>query len=501
MPVISQPTRYRLGLRFETVVMAALAGCAVGPNFQRPPPPQSGYEVNQSPTPSPRLTAGEDIAQDWYLVFGSSTLNELVQQALQANPDLEASRRSLTAARYELQAVAGQALPQLVFDTKAMRARVNGSALYEPADKFQATANIYTLGPSLAYDLDVFGRLRRTIEAQAAQTTQVAHQALNVRITLVSEVVETAFEVAAADEQIRVTDSLISDLDGQYRLTAKLEEKGKLTRSDTLQAQAQLESIRASRPGLQKQLRVYQNALLRLIGSAPTDRAAPPIALGDFRLPKTIPVSLPAQLVRQRPDILEAEDLWHQGTAQVGVAKAARFPDFQLTAQYAQQSGMLNDLISKAAQTWSVGLDMSTPIFEGGRLRAREKEARQRLLQVSAQYRSSLINAFMEVANALDAIEKDSESYAARTTSLDIARANRDLAGHRLERGKVSELDVLTAQQQYENAALEQVRANAQRFTDIAELIHALGGGWWNDPAAPNPNSYVPAEAEHGGGI
>jgi NodT family efflux transporter outer membrane factor (OMF) lipoprotein len=226
---------------------------------------------------------------------------------------------------------------------------------------------------------------------------------------------------------------------------------------------------------------MYRNALLRLLGSAPSDRALPPIALKDFALPGEIPVSLPSQLVRQRPDILEAEDLLHQASAEIGVAEAARFPDFQLTAQYAQQSAMLSDIFTKAGQIWSVGLNVTTPIFEGGTLRAREKEARQHFLQVAAQYRGTLIDAFEQVANALEALERDSESYTARTTSVDTAHANRDLARLLFQRGKVSELVVLTAEQQYQNAALVEVQADVQRFSDVAQLFHALGGGWWND--------------------
>ncbi len=407
-----------------------------------------------------------------------------MQEALRANPDLEAARRNLIAARYELQAVAGSALPQIELDAKAMRARVNGSFLFKPVEEFQATANEFTIGPSFAYDLDVFGRLRRTIEAQAAQTDQVAHEVLNVRITLVSNVVLTAFDVAAAGEQIEVTRQLIEELQAQYDLTGKLEAAGKATRSDTLQAQAQLESIRAGLPGLQKQLDVYRNALRRLLGSAPSERVLPAITLKDFALPVEIPLSLPSQLVRQRPDILEAEDLLHQASAQIGVAEAARFPDFQLTAQYAQQSGMTSDLFSKAAQIWTAGVNVTTPIFEGGRLRAREKEARQRYLEVAAQYRGTLIDAFVEVANSLEALERDNESYAARTTSVDAARTNRDLARLLFERGKASELVVLTAEQQYQNAALAEVQSDVQRFADVAQLFYALGGGWWKDDAA-----------------
>jgi NodT family efflux transporter outer membrane factor (OMF) lipoprotein len=423
---------------------------------------------------------GGDVAMDWYTLFHSDSLDALVQEALRANPDLEGARHSLLAAQYELQAVAGTALPQIQVNAKAMRARVNGSFLYEPDEKFQATANQFSLGPSLAYDLDVFGRIRRTIESQAARTEQAGHQALNVYITLVNQVVLSAFDFAASTEQIDVTQRLISDLQAQYDLTQTLENAGKIARSDSLQAKAQLESARAELPGLQKQRDIYRNALLRLMGKAPEDHFILQLSLRDFALPPRLPLSVPSRLVRQRPDVLEAEDTLHQASAEVGVAAATRFPSFAISAQYAQQSAMTSDLFSKPAQIWSAGLNVTQPVFQGGTLRAREKEARQRFLQAQAQYRGTVMDAFVEVANAMQALQHDTDSYNARNVALDAARANRDLARVQFQGGRVNELVVLTAEQQYQNSALTEVQADAQRFADAATLFHALGGGWWN---------------------
>ena len=460
----------------------ALGGCAVGPNFKRPDPPKSAYSQPAGPA---SLVYGGEVAADWYTLFHSDSLNTLVQTALQANPDLEGARHNLFAAQYELQAVAGTALPQVQLDAKATRAKVNGSLLYQPPETLQVTANQFNLGPSLAYDLDVFGRIRRSIESQTAQTDQAGHQALNVYISLVNQVVLTAFNLAAADEQISVTQALVGDLQEQYNLTQTLENAGKITRSDSLQAKAQLEDARANLPGLEKQRDVYRNSLLRLLGKAPDSDALPLLALRDFTLPQRLPVSLPSQLVRQRPDILEAEDTLHQASADVGVAEAARFPSFEISAQYAQQSNRTADLFTKAGQIWSVGLNVTQPIFAGGTLRAREKEARQRFLQAEAQYRGTVLDAFVDVANAMQALQHDTDGYDARTTALDAARANRDLARDQFRHGRVNELVVLTAEQQYQNGLLSQVRADAQRFADAATLFHALGGGWWS--AQNNP--------------
>jgi NodT family efflux transporter outer membrane factor (OMF) lipoprotein len=457
-----------------------LAGCAVGPNFKRPNAPTAANPAPPQAAGLQSITFGGDVPADWYTVFHSQSLNTLVQEALRANPNLEGARHSLLAAQYELQAVAGSALPQLEVGAKASRAKINGSFLYQPAETLQVTGNQYSLGPSLAYDLDVFGRIRRTIESQAAQTDQARHQALNVYITLINEVVLTAFDFAASAEQLEVTRALVDDLQAQYDLTQTLENAGKTTRSDTLQAKSQLENTRAGLPGLEKQRDIYRNTLLRLTGKTPDDDALPLLALSDFALPAQLPLSLPSQLVRQRPDVLEAEDTLHQASAEIGVAAAARFPSFNISAQYAQQSGKTGDLFTRAAQVWSIGINVTQPVFEGGRLRAREKEARQLFLQAQAQYRGTVIDSLTEVANAMQALQHDTDGYNAHNTALDAARANRDLARVQFERGLVSELVVLTAEQQYQNGVLTQVQANAQRFTDAANLFRALGGGWWN---------------------
>src|SRR3979411_2752883 len=267
---MTPPARPRPRCRLKRPVQATLAvammlaGCAVGPNFKRPNAPTAANPAPPQAAGLQSITFGGDVPADWYTVFHSQSLNTLVQEALRANPNLEGARHSLLAAQYELQAVAGSALPQLEVGAKASRAKINGGFLYQPAEPMAGTRNQYNLGPSLAYDLDVFGRIRRTIESQAAQTDQAGHQALNVYITLINEVVLTAFDFAASAEQLEVTRALVDDLQAQYDLTQTLENAGKTTRSDTLQAKSQLENTRAGLPGLEKQRDIYSNTLLRL---------------------------------------------------------------------------------------------------------------------------------------------------------------------------------------------------------------------------------------------
>ncbi len=478
-------------VRMVPVAVAALGltACTVGPDFTRPEPPAAenyGVSTTTAAAARPSFVFGGEISADWYRLFRSETLNGLVQEALTNNPDLEGARHGLLAAQRELEAVAGAALPRLNANGNIERAHVNGSLLYEPISAFSATGNQLNVGLALAYNLDAFGGVRRSIEAQAAATASARAQALDTYVTLVDQVVVNAFDYAATQAQIEVTRSLIDELQAQFDLTQRLEVAGKITRSDTLQAQAQLESTRATLPALEKQRDAYRNALAQLVGDTPDQFALPQLTLKEFALPTEVPVSLPATLVRQRPDILAAEDDLHQASAQVGVAEAARYPSFNISAQYAQQATKLDDLFTKAAGIWSFGLGVAQPLFDGGTLAARADEATERYRQAQARYRSTVIAALVEVANALQGLEHDADGYVAHLRSLDAARASRDLALEQFRAGKISRLQVLIAEQQFQSAALTQVQADAQRFADAAVLFRALGGGWWNAQRDPS---------------
>jgi NodT family efflux transporter outer membrane factor (OMF) lipoprotein len=477
---------HKTRLSLLAAVAASMAACTLGPNFQRPATPDTPvYSQSLPPARTGAVTYGGDTAHDWYTLFHSEAINSLVQQALNNSPDLDAARHGLLAAQYELKAVAGTALPQIDGSGKVGRAHANGSFLYGPVNELNVTADQFSAGPVLTYDLDVFGGIRRSIEAQRAQTASVRDQLLNTYVTLVDQVVINAFDYAATCRQIEVTRSLVQELRDQFELTQQLEQIGKGIRSDTLQAQTQFENTAATLPGLEQQRDTYRNALAQLTGSSPDYFKMPDLSLADFTLPSDVPVSLPSALVRQRPDILAAEDGLHQASATIGVAEAARFPAISLSASYAQQTSFINEFLTRPGGIWSFAADLSAPIFHGGTLAAREKEAREQYLQAEGAYRKTVVAAFVEVANALQSIGHDRDGYDAHTRALDAARASSDLAEAQYHAGRYTELQVLTAQQLYQQAALTQVQADAQRFTDIASLFRALGGGWWNAPQDP----------------
>ena len=455
-----------------------IGGCTVGPDFHRPAASGGGY-AHAAPAPSAlrSVTAGGEVADDWYRLYHSDQLDQLVRAALERNPSLEAARHGLKAAQFELQAVAGASLPQFDATGQVGRAHINGSVLYGPVNAIDQTGNRFELGPSLAYDLDVFGGTRRAIESQRAATGVARDQVLNTYVTLVDQVVMTAFDYAATGAQIEVTQALVDELQSQFELTQALENAGKITRSDTLLAQTQLENLRATLPALRQQRDAYRNALAQLTGQSPDEFAPPALTLRDFTLPTQLPLSLPSTLVRQRPDVLAAEDSLHQASAAIGVAQAARLPSFAISAQYAQQTSALSDFLTGPGGIWSAGINVTAPLFHGGALSARQHEAEERYQQALASYRATALAAFVEVANALQGLGHDDDSYRAHSTALSAARDARDLALAQYRAGKYTELQVLTAEQQYQQAALTQVQADVQRFTDTATLFRALGGG------------------------
>lgn len=460
---------------------ALTAGCTVGPDFVKPEAPPVAYSRSVPATGGTQSFAyGAAVAGDWYRLFRSDALDRLVRQALANNPDLDGARHGLAAAQDELRAVSGAALPQIDATGQIGRGHINGSELYAPVNALDATGNRYAIGPSLAYNLDAFGGVRRSIESQQAQTAAVRDQLRDTYVTLADQVVVTAFDYAAVQARIQVTRSLISELQAQYDLTVRLENAGKVIHSDTLQAQTQLENVRATLPDLEQQRDAYRDALARLSGETPDAFHMPPLTLADFTLPGQLPVSLPSALVQQRPDVLAAEESLHAASAEIGVAEAARLPQLSLSAQYAQQATRLNELFTQPGGIWSAGLDFAAPLFHGGSLAARADEAKQRYAQALSAYHGTVITAFVDVADALQALQHDGDSYSAHNRALEAARENQELAAAEYRAGKYTELQVLTAEQQYQSAALTQVQADVQRFTDTASLFRALGGGWWN---------------------
>lgn len=467
-----------------------LAACASGPDFQRPAAPQaSAYRgPDQSPTTatpvaggaSQRYAPGTRITADWYRLFGSPKLDALIDRALRDNPTLEAAQARLHQARYELATDDAALYPKVDASLGAARERSNASGLGLSSTIPPQTFNLYSAGLSLSYDLDLAGGNRRAIESGEAQAEAKRYELLATYLTLVDNLVVTALDVAMIHDRIVATESIIQNDKNQFDLVRGQLQAGAVSEADVLRSSAQLSAELATLPALRQALQVQQTQLAILSGMDPGSFETPDFTLADFKLPETLPYSLPSELVRQRPDILAAESRLHAANAEVGVATANLYPHLTLSASY---GGMSNDsgiLTSPAARTWEIGGGLLAPIFHGGELRAQRDTAVEVYNASYAQYRSTVLAAFGQVTDVLNAVHNDADGLQAQHASLTSALASRDLVQVQYRAGAVDLLDVLAAEQVYDHADLAYIGALGQRYVDTASLYQSLGGGWWN---------------------
>ena len=472
-------------------VMSALsaAGCVVGPDFKRPvapaadgytaePPPTTASAPNVAGGEAQRIVAGSDIAGDWWTLFHSKALNDLIEEALAHNHDLKAARAALLVARETVLAQRGVFLPNLSASFAASHQRQSGTLA--PATNTNASIfSLLTPQVSVSYPLDIFGLERRNAEAAKAQEQSVRYQMIAADITLTNNVVAAVIQQASLRAQIEATRRLIA-LYGQAVETLKYQlSRGYADRLDLAAQESQLAQASATLPPLLK-LSDQQDHLLAVLAGRPPN--APPMAhfdLSALALPSDLPVSLPSALVIQRPDVLQAEAALHAASAQVGVATANRLPNIQLTANAGATALAIDQVFAPGNGFWSVGATLAAPIFDGGTLLHQQRAARAAYVEAAEQYRGTVLGAFQNVADTLTALEQDAEGLKAAASAEDAAKVTLDLSGRQWRAGYASYLTFLSAEQAYQQARIGRVQAQANRFADTAALFQALGGGWW----------------------
>ena len=478
----------------------ALNGCAVGPDFQVPPPPRDTSYTEQvlpeatASAPGPggeaqRLAAGRDIPADWWTLFRSPQIDGLVREALAHSPTLGAAQATLREAHETLRAnEGGLLLPAVTGQAGATRERaaataIGGAAGGAPGSTAGPGAYDLTLlnaTVNVSYNLDVFGSARRQIEGFGAQVDNSYYQLEATYLTLTSSVVTTALQEASVRAQLQTTQEIADAQAEELKLIQQQYAVGAVPKSSVLQQQTQLATTRASLPGLEKQLQQTRNQLAVLVGATPSRAALPTIRLEDLTLPSELPVSLPSELVRQRPDIKQSEAQLHQASAQIGVATAALLPQFSITAQYGNEGGALAHLFDPANAIWSLAGSVTQPIFKGGQLVAQRRAALAAYDAAWQQYRATVLLAFENVANTLVALDADARTLVADVDADDLARETLGQVEAQYKLGAVSYLALLDAQRQYSQTHVSLVQAQGTRFTDTATLFQALGGGWWN---------------------
>jgi len=481
------------------VASFVLAACAVGPDYRAPAAPHTpGFAA---PGELPEVTAatevaggepqhfatGADIPGQWWVLFKSPELTALIERGLQHSPTLEAAQAALRQANETVAAERGSYYPSVTGQAQVERQKANGASFGLP----QEGSFLYTLNSAsvnVSYTLDVFGGVRRQVESLQAQADAERFALEASYLALTANIVTAAVTEASLRAQIDATLDIARSQQAQLDITQRRVDAGGASRADYLQQQAVLESTLASLPALRSQLAQERNQLAAYVGELPADYDGGAISLEGLTLPAELPVSLPSKLVEQRPDIRQYAALLHQATAQIGVATANMLPQVTLTGSYGGLAGNFSGVFSPSAEVWSAIAGLSQPIFKGGQLIHQRRAAVAAAQEAAANYQGTVLTAFQNVSNALHALQADADALAAQTVAEHAAAESLTLVQAQYKSGAASHLQVLTSEQNYQTAAINEVKARAQRFADTAALFQALGGGWWNrtDVAANN---------------
>jgi NodT family efflux transporter outer membrane factor (OMF) lipoprotein len=474
-----------------TLLVLLIAGCAVGPNFKRPTPPEvSDYTADplSATTSAPNVVGGQsqrfadgaDISADWWTLFHSAPLNALIDQSLANNHDLKAAQAALTGARENVLAQRGAYYPSAEADFSATRQR-QSSQIAPVLNSNAFLYNLFTPQLSISYAPDVFGLNRRTVESLDAQAQEARFQMIATYTTLTSNVVVTAIQVAAVQMQIDATHELIDSTDNTVKILRYQFAKGYASRLDVAAQEALLAQVTATLPPLLKQEAQLRDLLAVLAGRFPSQAPVNPfLSLSSLRLPEDLPLSLPSALVSQRPDVLQAEANLHDASAKIGIAIANRLPNILLSANAGSSAAAMSQLFTGGTGFWGVGAAATAPIFQGGTLLHRERAAKAAYEQAAEQYRSTVLTAFQNVADTLTALEQDAEAVKAAADAAEAAKVTLALAQLQWQGGYAGYLALLSAQQADQQARIGLIQAQANRFADTAALFQALGGGWWH---------------------
>jgi NodT family efflux transporter outer membrane factor (OMF) lipoprotein len=489
--------RLRFGRLCVTLCgFAAIAGCMVGPDYRTPAPPPTG---SYTPTPLPDQTAsspgatgvpqtfapGQDIPAAWWALFHCEPLDALIREALANSPNIVAAHAALRQARENLTAQTGASLlPAVDARLGATREKFNGITFGQPQLNEELT--LYNSSVNVSYNLDVFGGARRELEALRAQVDYQRFQLQGTWLALTANIVTAAVKEASLRAQIDATERIVADEDTQLTVLRKQLDLGGVSRTAVLAQQTLLAQTRATLPPLRQSLDQVRHQLAVLAAHLPSDTTLPEFTLEMFSLPQTLPVSLPSALVRQRPDILAADAVLHQASAQIGVATAALYPQITLSASYGTQSLTPAQLFNAGSTIWSLGAGLLQPVFHGGQLTAQKRAAEAAYEQAGAQYQQTVLLAFQNVADSLRALDHDASGLKAQSEAWRAASDSLDLTRGQYRIGGVSYLALLDAQRQYQQTVVNLAQARAARYADTAALFQSLGGGWWNEPASPD---------------
>jgi NodT family efflux transporter outer membrane factor (OMF) lipoprotein len=496
------------------LILAALTGCAVGPDFKRPPAPSAnGYAPTgliSEATASAPVQAGEsqrfnptaDIPFDWWTLFQSPQINSLIQRAFKANPNIESAQAALRQAQQNVVAQQGFFYPTVGASYSPSRNKLAGNyggnspGVQQNGDVIQAGSttglppvspayyNFHVAQLSVGYVPDVFGLNRRQVESAEAQTNAQKLQLEATYITLASNVVAAALQEASTRAQLAAMEKIVAINKENLEILRKQLSLGYVSGLEVAAQEASLAQAEQSFVPLQKQLEQTRDLIRVLAGNLPNEEVEEKFELASMHLPQELPLSLPSKIVEQRPDVRAAEEQLHFASAQAGVAVANRLPQFAITGAIGGMADTPGWMFRAGGGFFNLAASVSQSIFDGGTLRAKSRAAEQALIQAGAQYRSTVMTALQNVADTLYTIQSDANALKAAATAAQAAQTTLDLTRKQYQLGYVSYQTQLAAEQNNLQAVINLAQAQTNRLGDTAALYQALGGGWWNRPDA-----------------
>ena len=477
-------------------------GCAVGPDFQRPDAP-TGQRLTREPVSATAGVAvstgtrqtfevGAQVQRDWWTLYASPTLNELVELALNKNPTIEAAQASLKQAQAMATSQRGFYFPNVQVGYAPLR-QGDSNTLSPTLNSGDTPFTLNTAQVSVGFTPDVFGLNRRTVESLDAQAENQKFQLDAASVTLATNVVSAAIAQAALRAQINATEDIIRASSRSLDLLRAQAKIGFASGLDVAAQETALAQAEQTLPPLHKQLEQTRNLIAVLAGKLPSEGGLENFDLDALQLPATLPVSLPSQIVDQRPDVRAAEATLHAASAAVGVSIAQRLPQFSLTAFFGGAAVPFNDMFNSSNQFWGVTGNLAQTVFDLGTLKYRQVAAESGMAQAGAQYRSTVLTAFQNVADTLTALDADAKSLAAAVKAENAARKTYELTQQQLKIGAVNALAMLLADQAYQQTSITRIQAQASRLTDTAALFQSLGGGW-SVPTVPTVQTVPTAQ-------
>jgi NodT family efflux transporter outer membrane factor (OMF) lipoprotein len=480
-------TKFSLTQTTMLLLSGTLVGCTVGPHYHSPAPPTVGSytrEPVQATVQSPgtggtvqRFTSGTDIPAQWWMLFRSPALDQMVREALSNSPTLLQASDRLTEAQDELSARTGATkYPTVTGNASAESEQVNLKSFGVP---FPNPKPFSLLNGSVAvsYALDLFGANRRLIESLDAQVAYESWQMRAARLMLAGNVVSATIRQAELRSQIEISRKMLDTQNKELAISEKRYQAGGVALSDVESQRAAVAQTKAELPPLEQQLAAINDQIALLMGKTPAEAQVESIHLDDLKLPRELPLSVPSSLVRQRPDILAAESLVHKASANVGIATANLYPQITLSGD----AGGVGTEFSNGGGVWNIEASLAQPLYNGGALRAEKREALANYDEAGSAYSETVLQAFQEVADVLGAIEHDAETLQFRNEAENEAEKNYRIASQRYKAGGISEFALLDVQRQWLQATVLRNNSVADRFRDSATLFQALGGGWWNE--------------------